>query len=101
MKLKPLNDKILFKFMDDIKHGFFTEKHDSGIIIDLGQNHKHSSEVSRLCQVVAIGPKVVNIDVGDIVVVEALKWTTKYPVSSKMVVWMTEQQYVLGIVGRV
>lgn len=97
MKIRPLNDKILFKFVDTLKKGFFTEQHSSGIIIDLGKNHKDSSSLCRLVEVVEVGPNVPNISKGDMVVVQALMWTNAFRVGAGKQLWMTENKHILGV----
>lgn len=96
MKIRPLNDKILFKFVDTVKKGFFKEQHASGIVIDLGGNHQDSSRLCRLVEVVDVGPKVKEVDRGDLVVVQALMWTNSFRTGGGSQIWMTEQKHIMG-----
>jgi co-chaperonin GroES (HSP10) len=97
MKVTPLNDKILIRFLDEIKNGYFKQKHASGIIIDRGGNHKFSADNCRLAEIIAVGPKARQFSIGDVVGIQALKWTNKIPIGPKQFAWMTEVAHVIGV----
>src|SRR5436190_5469820 len=75
-ELRPLNATILIQFLDETggSKGRFQERTKGSIIIPvLGSNQISEN---RWAQVVAIGPDVVNIKVGEFILVAAGKWTS-------------------------
>lgn len=71
----PLSNTILFKFLDATEgaKGAFSERYKGLIVIPTLQNGQ--TKTDRWGQVVAIGPDVQNIKVGDFVLVAAQQWT--------------------------
>ncbi len=74
MKIKPLNDSIIFEFLDTISAGHFATKTKSGIILG-NKNANENAQTPRWGKVHAIGPDVVDVKVGDFILIEALRWT--------------------------
>jgi co-chaperonin GroES (HSP10) len=74
--LRPLKSTILFQFMDEVggAKGRFHERSKSGLIIPV--MGKAQTESNRWGRVVAIGPDVQGIAVGEFILVAAQKWTT-------------------------
>lgn len=73
--LRPLNNSVLFSFLDQTTgdKGKFVERSRGSIIIpvlDSAQNSTH-----RWVEVVAVGPKAEGVQPGDYALVEALQWT--------------------------
>lgn len=97
MNIQPLHNTILFSFEDETKNGFFIEKHTSGLIVDLGRNHKQSADYCRSGVVKSVGPTVKTVKVGDRITIKALMWTTKNVVDGQDI-WMTEEKHVVGII---
>lgn len=74
MKIKPLNDSIIFEFLDTISAGHFATKTQSGIILG-SKNPTENAQTPRWGKVHAVGPDVIDIKVGDFILIEALRWT--------------------------
>lgn len=92
--LRPLQDSILFTFIDPIRGIMFVEETDSGIF--LGQSHQLSAAMARWATVLAIGPKVKNIVVGTKVLIEPLQWTIGFTWGGVRV-WKSDASKVLAI----
>lgn len=94
MKLKPLNDDILFVFHDEIENGKFVDKYGS---IYLGRNEEATIKQSRWGKVVATGPTVVeDIKPGMNVLVEALGWTRGIDYDG-FKIWRTNNSKIIGV----
>lgn len=99
MILKPINKNIVFEFLDKTikKDGKkqFQSTTDSGIII---QSFDRSANEDRWGVVLAVSPDVKSdIKVGDIILVEALKWTSGFEINKDETVWLTSEDHVLLI----
>lgn len=93
-----LDDKIVFSFHDEVKNGFFVKKHKSGIIMDVGNNHQYSSKYCRVATVHHVGPNVPNIQPNDVVVIQALRWSsTSFNINGKRM-WMTDKKGIIGTI---
>lgn len=95
MKLRPLGNAFLFRFCSDTYGGKFVEK-SKGSIILTNQDLSHQGQYARWAKVVAVGELVKDFVEGDIVLIEALKWTieTKYEGQSY---WKSDSDKVLAI----
>jgi len=99
MNLIPLNDSVLFEFLDETSgsQGKFTDRIRSevGIIIpNIGRNH--DSKKPRWGRVLAIGPKVDGISVGEYILIEAMMWSngTKHDGQS---FWKTDPSRIMMV----
>ena len=94
-KLRPLNNVILFQFLDESggAQGKFQER-TSGLIVvpKLDSNQK----APRWGKVVALGPQVHGVNIGDFVLIEGLQWT-RHEVFEGEKVWMTNDTKVLMV----
>lgn len=96
MSLKPINSNVVFKFLDDtFKAGGkrqFQSVTASGIVI---QSQDESVKENRWGVIQAIGPDVKSeLKVGDVILVEALKWTQAFKVDGENV-WLTSEDCIL------
>lgn len=98
MNLQPINDNIIFRFKDEIKNGHFVDKiRETGLIVDLGGDHRRSSKFSRIGEVVSVGPNVKE-DVckpGDNIVIQSLMWTESFKYQG-VDYWMTQPRCIMG-----
>lgn len=76
MVLQPLNDTFLFAFFSTTVGGKFVERN-RGQIILTNQDIETQAKYARWGKVLAVGKDVKDFGVGDIVLIEALKWTTE------------------------
>lgn len=95
MNLRPLNNTIMFKFLDSTSgsKGTFTDMHVSGIII-LPSNDKQ--KVHRWAEAVFVGPKVDGIVPGDFILIESLMWMEGSEVGGQKL-WKTDDSKVLAV----
>lgn len=92
---KVLGDGIIFQFLNvDVQNGKFIEHSESGIY--LGFNSDSSAKSIRRAKVVAIGPKVYDITVGSVILIEPLMWTDGFKLHGEMF-WKTAEEKVLAV----
>lgn len=77
MKLRPLNDSIIFEFLDDIRDGTFVPKTKSGIILT-NQDSDANANNPRWGKVYAVGPEIEDIITGEFILVAPLRWTPAF-----------------------
>ena len=74
MNIKPLNDSVIFQFLDTISGGAFASKTKSGIILT-NKNTDENSQKPRWGKVFAVGPDVKDVKEGDYILIGPLRWT--------------------------
>ncbi len=90
MKLTPIHEGIAFTFLDEYSNGF-NNVSDGGIIF---KSYEHDTATSRWAKVLAIGPEVKYVKVGDIIYIENLRWTEGYLIEDQRV-WFTIEREVM------
>lgn len=95
MRLEPLDNSFLFSFFVDHAAGRFIERN-SGQIILTNQELDTQGSRPRWGKVEAIGPKVKDFNVGDIVLIEALQWTKEFSVDGKSF-WKSDDTKVMAL----
>ena len=97
MKLRPLRNNVMFKFLDETSgdKGAFTETHAIGIIIPRSTK---SQKVARWGEVIALGPdaEAGGLAVGDLILIEALMWMEGVKFEG-VKVWKTDDSKVLAV----
>ena len=94
MKLEPVNDNVIFKFVEDTTSTRFMNSSSAGIIISSKDDNQ--ANVSRWGKVVAIGPKVLDVKVDDYILVESGKWTSGFEHESVRY-WKTDENQILAV----
>lgn len=96
MELRPLNNTVLFKFLDDTsaKGGRFAERTKSSIIIPVLDSVQKTT--NRWGRVVAVGPKVDGLEPGDFILIQALQWTFGAEYDDQKV-WKTNPDQVIVV----
>lgn len=92
--IKALHDSIIFSFEDAISNGRFMEKTASGLY--LGFVKEDSASAPRYGRVAAVGPRVVEVKVGQRVLIEALMWSDAFVVNG-VKYWKTAEEKVMAI----
>jgi co-chaperonin GroES (HSP10) len=85
---------IIFQFVEDVTAKRFVNSTASGIIIS--QQDGVQASVPRWGKVTHVGPEVVDVNVGDFVLIEAGKWTTGFYVNKERY-WKTDEERVMAI----
>ena len=98
MKLRPLGNNVMFKFLDETVgvKGAFVETHQKlGIIIPVT---KSTQKAARWGEVVALGPKAAEagLAVGDYILIEALMWMEGVKFEDGKV-WKTDDSKILAV----
>lgn len=93
--MKVLDDKVVFKFLDDISGSAFTGSKTSwGFMI---KDPPSEVKIARWGQVVAVGPKATEVEPGDYVLIEPLMWTNKIKMGDDSFVWATDINKVMVV----
>jgi hypothetical protein len=93
--LQPIGNAFLFSFLSETVGGKFVGKN-SGKIILTNQDLDVQGKYARWAKVTAIGSKVTDFSVGDIVLIEALKWTIEYKFNGQSY-WKSDDTKVIAI----
>jgi co-chaperonin GroES (HSP10) len=93
--VKPLGNNVMFRFLDHTggQKGKFTDTLRSGIIMVATEA---SQKVHRWGEVLAIGPKVEGLAVGDYVLIESLMWMEGTEVDGVRM-WKTDDSKILVV----
>jgi co-chaperonin GroES (HSP10) len=89
-----IRKNIIFQFAEDVTSTRFVNSTASGIIIS--QQDGTQAAVPRWGKVTHVGPEVLDVNVGDFVLIEAGKWTTGFYVD-KIRFWKTDEDCVMAI----
>lgn len=92
--LRPLKNSILFSFIDDAAGGMFIPKTKSGIL--LTNQNMDVQRGPRWGRVLAVGPKCVDVKIRDLILIDALKWTTGFK-HDDVNIWKTDESNVMAI----
>lgn len=97
MTITALGNSVLFTFVDDInsRNEFVKGSTESGIII-AGDTFDSSAKQSRWVNVIAIGPDVKDIQVGDQALLPALRWTEGIK-HEGLRFWKTDEKEVVAV----
>jgi co-chaperonin GroES (HSP10) len=95
MALRPLKNAFLFEFFATTYGGKFVDRN-SGKIILTNQDLSTQATQARWGRVIAIGEKVVDVNVGDIVLIESLQWTLEMKFEGKSY-WKSDDTKVIAI----
>lgn len=94
--IELLNDKIAFRFIEDISNNNFKAVSKSGIII--AEKPENQVGKARWAQVLTVGPEVCEVKAEDYVLVEPLRWTTGLNLDEVgFEFWITDEKSVMAI----
>ena len=93
--IRPLGNNVMFRFLDYTggAKGRFHDTHRSGIILVPSSG---SQNVHRWGQVLAIGPKVDGVSVGDYILVESLMWMEGTELDGQKM-WKTDDSKIIAV----
>jgi hypothetical protein len=95
MALRPVKNTFLFEFFATTYGGKFVDRN-SGKIILTNQDISTQATQARWGRVTAIGEKVTDFNVGDIVLIESLQWTLEMKFEGKSY-WKSDDTKVIAI----
>ncbi len=93
MNIAPMQDSVLFEFVQATKNGYFRHETNWGFTMDNIADYDMGK--SRWGLVKDIGPDVTEIKVGDYILIEAGKWTNAVEVNGQKL-WRTKESFVEG-----
>ena len=91
--IRALNDSILFVFLDGANSKGFTNQTESGIVYKSAEDSLNSP---RWGKILAIGPKVEDVSVGQVVLIESLQWTEGFK-HDGVTIWRTVESKIMAI----
>jgi hypothetical protein len=95
MSLKAIGKTFLFTFFSETVGGKFIDRN-SGVIILTNQDMSDQGKMARWARVEEVGPSVSAFNKGDIVLIEALQWTTEVRFEGKSY-WKSDEDKVIAI----
>lgn len=95
MVLKPLGNSFIFSFFSTTTGGRFVERN-KGQIILTNQDLNEQGKYARWGKVLAVGDRVKDLRVGDVVLIEALQWTKEVRFEGQSY-WKSDDSKVLAI----
>lgn len=94
--IEVIEDKILFQFLEDVQNKSFSQVSSGGIIIQESQHNQ--LQTPRYAKVLKIGPDVNDVNEGETVLIEPLKWTTAIEIDEvEETFWITDEKSILAI----
>lgn len=91
--LRPIGDSILFVFKDGANGKGFENITDSGIMY---KSFDTDLNAPRWGKVLAVGDKVKEVKLGDMILIDALRWTEGFTFDG-IKIWKTVEKEVIGI----
>lgn len=95
MALRPLHNAFLFQFLNETTSGQFLNKNKGRIIIATPELDTQGT-LARWVRVVAVGDRVKDFKVGDVVLVAPGKWTIGFKHEDQKF-WKSDDEWVLAI----
>lgn len=93
---QPLGKNFFFTFLSETKKGMFAQKNSGRIYIpNAAPSTDEQGLLARWVKVEAIGADVKDFNVGDIVLVEPLKWTIGY-IFGEHKLWKSDEERVIA-----
>lgn len=98
MAIRPIGNTFLFAFTNETANGGFVAKNRGRIVITAHsqQDYMGMGEYARFGKVLAVGPDVKNFGIGDVVLIDKLKWTRGFDYDGVQI-WKSDEDQVLGI----
>lgn len=99
-KIKPINTKILFQFVEDVDCVSFKTVSNSGIV--LVENQSEQVKTPRWGKVLAVGDQIENeeVSVGEYILIEPLGWTNAMSLESTQAAekfWFTQLDKIMCV----
>lgn len=92
MKLTPIKNNILFKFIDKMDiNGQFIEETSWGLVIS--GHFDTSAKQPRWVEVIEVGPECKDVKVGQQALVGALRWTPHF-IANESKMWKTDEDQI-------
>lgn len=88
MHIEPVNNAVIFQFVDEALHSKFLNTAKSGVLISA--HNAAQSEKPRWGKVTHIGPEVKDVQPGDFILVDPGKWTMGFYVDDVRY-WKTDE----------
>jgi len=94
--LEPIRDSIVFAFVDNVRNGRFVEQSESGIYLGRSQDGAADANSPRWGRVLAKGPDVSAVKLGDRILIEPTQWTFGMEYDG-VKMWRTTEQHIMCV----
>ena len=94
MDLSTFSKNVIFQFVEDVTSTRFVNSTSTGLIIS--SQDTNQTGMPRWGKVTHIGPEVLDVKVGDYILIEGGKWTTGFTVGSERY-WKTDEDVIMAI----
>lgn len=96
MNITPINNNIIFKFVDRVnaKGEFEKEATEAGILLQ--SSFDDSAKDPRWVNVVAVGPECTTVKPGEQVLLPNLKWTSRFTVDGEKM-WRSDETQAVAV----
>ena len=94
-KITPLRNQIIFDFVETTHNGKFNTKTAGGLLVV--ESSDKQVDYCRWGTILATGPDVEDFSVGDIVLIDKLRWTNEFAlIDSDDGYWITTDEDILA-----
>lgn len=95
-EIELVGNKIAFEFLEEYEKGGFSNKSRGGIYFR--ESQENQLEKARWARVLLTGPEVSEVEEGEYVLVEPLRWTTSLEVGDyEGRFWMTDETGIMAV----
>lgn len=97
MHLNLIEDKIAFKFLEDINNGSFSQTTSAGIIVQ--EKNENQLKKARWGVVIKCAPSVTEVEEGDTILIEPLGWTNSMEFNEieEDEFWITTEDKIMAV----
>lgn len=96
-EIEAVANQLIFQFVEETAGGGFSQKTGTGILVS--QGHEKQLDYCRWGRIMSMGPdvKTEDFNVGDIVLIDSLKWTNMFMVEDDgNKYWVTTDDSILA-----
>lgn len=93
-ELAPINNQIIFEFIEDVGKGKFNTKTVAGLFVIEGSDKQ--VDYCRWGRILAMGPDVTDFSIGDIVLLDKMRWTKMFMVTTTPY-WISTDEEIMAI----
>ena len=97
MNIEPVYNNILFQFSYETLHNRFVNNSRAGLLIS--SLDVQQTNIPRWAQVTHVGPEVIDVKIGDHILIDEGKWTPGFMIGGQRY-WKTDEDQVMLISDR-
>ena len=94
--IRAIGNSVVFRFREEVKNGMFLTAGTTVGGIYIPPSGDDSGKTARIVDVVAVGPLVEEVKVGDVIMVTPLMWSDAFTIDG-ISYWKTIEEHIMGI----